>query len=252
MIDFHSHILPNVDDGAEDIDMTLEMLRVSYESGVRTVVSTSHCYPREDKQIAHFAARRGRRFKLIEEAVKEKGAKIPEIITGAEVNLITDFSHFEGIESLCIGDTRYILVEMPWKKWNDDIFDSVYNLKLKGFRPVIAHIDRYTGLKKEFANFEAIDAVFQLNADCFLTGRGRVWAYNLIKSGMGHIIGSDMHDNSMRPTRLKKAYEIINKYFGEEYVEYFKENGERVLRNEEIDKKRYKGLKELKKLSLIF
>jgi len=252
MIDFHSHILPNFDDGAQNMDMTLKMLSDSAESGVETIISTSHCYPKDADQIICFANRRAKRFQSIEEALKERGIKAPKILKGAEVNLITDFSGFKNIDRICIENTKYILVEMPAKKWTEDVYDTIFSLGVKGYRPVIAHIERYVSAKKELLNLSDMKPVYQINADCFLTAKGRILAYNLIKSGMAHIIGSDMHDDVKRPTKMKKAYEMIEKYFGEEYVSYFKENGEKILKNEELDKKRYKALKPINKFLLLF
>lgn len=252
MIDFHSHILPKFDDGSESMDMTFEMLESSKKAGVSTVVSTSHCYPKTYERTIHFINKRERRLDAVKQEVSERGAKIPKIIKAAEVNLITDFSEYDCIKNLCIENTNYILVEMPLTKWKDSDFDIIYSLIVKGFRPIIAHIDRYAQIKNEFENFMSLDLVFQINADCFLSPLGRHFAYKMIKSGMGHIIGSDMHNMSSRPSHIKKAYSLIEEKLGAQYVSYFEENGKKILLNESIDKSKYWELPEIKRLPIFF
>ena len=96
--DFHSHIMPSFDDGAKDVEMSIEMLVKSLDQGVDTVISTSHCYPTSGRDIDKFIDGRRAAYAGLMEAVSERGIRIPELVAGAEVHFSCDLTRLRGIE----------------------------------------------------------------------------------------------------------------------------------------------------------
>lgn len=252
MIDFHTHIIPGFDDGAQNTKMSLEMLNDSFEHGVDTVISTSHFYPKGNDSLNKFLERRSDRLIHLKHEIVRTNTNVPQIIKAAEVSISVDFSDYKMLKNLCIENTDYMLVEMPYGKWEDWVFDTIYSLVVKGYKPIIAHIERYKNIKSEFNSLFELKPLYQINADLFLTYGGRIRAAELIRSGHAHVIGSDMHNTTSRAPNLAEAYRIINQKFGAEYADFFNENAKKIINNESVDKNGARKLKKVSRLSLIF
>lgn len=235
MIDCHSHIIPNIDDGAESVEMAMEMLKQSAKHGVTDIISTSHCYPRYAQSIDHFLEKRTNGFEMLKDAIKESNIDVPRIHLGSEVNMITDIAEFSNISKLCIEDTKYILIEMPYTPWKEWMFDSVYRLTLMGLKPIMAHIDRFLFQDKALLDtlFE-LDVLYQVNAELFLAKNVSKFANDLLTSGHAHLLGTDMHNLSDRKTTMDAVYENIMKRYGQGCIDYFNENARCVLNDEPI------------------
>lgn len=235
MIDFHSHIIPGIDDGSESAEMSIEMLRRSTQHGVTTVLSTSHCYPRYTESIDHFLDRRRRGMDVLSKAMAETDMSLPEIRLGCEVNMYTDIAEFKNIAGLCIENTDYIMVEMPYDPWKEWMIDSVYKLTVMGLKPVMAHIDRFLMQDTAMLNsLYELDVLYQVNADLFTERRMAKFADKLLSEGHAHVLGSDMHNLEKRRPNMGEAYESIVKRYGEECAEYFTVNAEKILNNEPV------------------
>lgn len=250
MIDFHTHILPRIDDGAGSEEISLEMLKSAYALGTDVVVLTSHFYPREAESIKSFLDRRGRRYKGLVEFCA--GHEIPEMRLAAEVNLHTNISKFPDLHDLCIEGTDYMLVEMPMSKWEDWMYECIYNLTVKGIKPIIAHIDRYLHYPKSaLTSLDEVHPIYQVNADAFLTFKGRCAMLRLFNEGKLHIIGSDMHGLEKRKNNLPQAYIELESRFGEEFIAYVEQNGEKILDNDKVSRRK-KHFPKVKKTKLLF
>ncbi len=239
MIDAHSHILPELDDGAQSLELALNMLKESTLQGVTDVVSTSHCYPKTEAEIIEFLNKRKSSYDILHSGMESIDTSLPHIHQGCEVNMLTDISDLENISSLCIDNTDYILIEMPYSPWSDWMIDSVYKLILRGLKPIMAHIDRYTSQNKE--NLMALlelDVIFQVNADLFLNKKMKKTADKLINDGYVHIIGSDMHSMGIRKPNLKNAKVEITSRYGLEFFNEMQENARYILKNEDIPHRR--------------
>ena len=242
MIDFHSHILPGADDGAKSSAEAVEMLGESYQQGVRMVVSTSHCYITEEESISRFLEKRKHHAKRLFDALAETDAPMPEIRLGAEVHMERDFSYFRGVEELCIVGTNYILVEMPYQHWGGELFDCLYSLKVRGFRPVLAHIERYIVQDSILKQLEELEVYFQFNAESFLRSPEKRFLTRLYEKNMIHFLGSDMHDPISRPTYMQAAKEAIQKKYGMEFWAYLENNAVCALKNQPIEIKTFPKL----------
>ena len=234
MIDLHSHILPGVDDGSQSIEMSLQMLQTAFKSGVDTVVSTSHCYPRAEENIESFLARREHSFKKLKNEMSGI-ENIPEIVLGCEVNVTTDIAEMKNIGKLRIQGTDYILVEMPHGHWKEWMIDTVYKLTLLGHKPIIAHIDRYMSHNSELlkALFE-LDVIYQVNTDLFIDRRMKKFTDKLLDAGRLHVLGSDMHNLTSRKPNFPEACEIITKRYGKSFIDDVTDNTVAILQNKSI------------------
>lgn len=239
MIDFHAHVLPGIDDGSDSVETSLDMLAESRRRGVRVVVATPHCYLLERDTLQDFLKRRNNSFRLLKKAMESEQRSMPELRLGCELRLVKDASEVQGIEGLCIEGTNYILLEMPYTKWSNDLYDCIYSLQLKGMKPIMAHIERFFDKKNEFCNLRSLDVCFQVNAESFSDPITKHCIPELFKMGMLQLLGTDMHNMTSRPPCLIQGFERIERVYGKERAEYLMINAERVLNNEDILKLRF-------------
>ena len=230
MLDLHSHILPHVDDGAKTTGTAIEMLQKSYADGVETVVSTSHCYPENEEHILKFVTKRNEALTSLRENIASLD-DCPEIIKGCELNMRTDVSDYDATHFLCIGETNYILVEMPSVPWKDWMIEAVYKMSINGYNPVMAHIDRYLAQDEQMlASLFELDVLYQLNTEAFLDKRMSAEISNmLLQHGRAHFLGTDMHNMTDRSPDMKAARDIIVKNYGQTYFDTFTENAKLLI-----------------------
>ena len=211
MVDFHSHFLPGIDDGAEDVPTGAEMLRESYRQGVRVICATPHFYADEDDP-KRFLARRDEAFRRLRDALAGE-KEIPEIVLGAEVLYFPGISVADEVRALAVGDTPFLLIEPPMVPWSETMLDEIEQCGASlRCVPVVAHIDRYMRMLRAP---ELIDRVrgrrmlVQVNAGFFLHPEHSGRALELLREGRIHFIGSDCHDPVRRPPNLGPAEETI-------------------------------------------
>lgn len=216
-VDFHSHILPGVDDGSKDLAETLAMLQMEKEQGVEHVVATPHFYPQHD-QLRRFLECR----KQAEELLREKCSDLPQVHIGAEVHFFRGISDCEELPLLTIDGGRYILIEMPQGVWTEEMLYQLERIYTKqNLQPIIAHIDRYLGgfrKAKLMRRLENLPVLVQANAEFFLNKRTEKAAMRMLKEGKIQLIGSDCHNLTSRKPNLEAALKKIEKTLGEEAV----------------------------------
>ena len=228
MIDFHTHILPGIDDGATDVMMSAEMLKMEFSQGVTTVVATPH-YSFDRISVDEFLTRRKDSYNNIIKHINENSIDSPKIILGAEVKLSPHISKREGLEKLCIGDTNVILVEMPYSSWDEGwVFDEIFAILVsRKLVPVIAHIDRYIDKKKDYEKLKKLFRMnlnLQVDLDRYPERHSKKVIDRLIKENRVQIVASDCHDVSSRAPMLKEKLELIRKKHGVKTINYFIEN----------------------------
>ncbi|MGL4850551.1 MAG: tyrosine-protein phosphatase [Clostridium sp.] len=239
MIDIHSHILPKIDDGSKSIEETFEMLNIAINKETTDIVATPHyCigYGEEKFNNVRSMARE------LQKLVKEKDLDI-NIHYGQEVYYSTRL--LEDLEEENIGtinDGRYMLIELNMKELTDEeeIYETIYELKIKGIIPVIAHPERYKYLqesKRKINRFIEEGCLFQLNAGSIEGRHGteaKKCAEVLLKNKVYSFIGSDTHDVKNRKPGIKKAIDIA-KEIDEEIEDVFEENGTKLLENKKVE-----------------
>lgn len=224
MIDIHSHILPGVDDGSKDLQMSSSMLSQMQQQGVETVVATPHFYALQDDPES-FLQRRNEAFSQLpkQDAV--------QVLLGAEVAYFDGMAGSRQLESMQLGNSKLLLVEMPFGPWSPRMVREICMLPVQlGLRPVLAHVDRYRDraqLPKYQQQLLEQGVLFQCNAQAFIDLRSRRWALRQVKQGNIHFLGSDTHNLTTRAPNLGQAAQIISKKLGsgalEELMAFSKE-----------------------------
>lgn len=231
MIDFHSHVLPGIDDGSRSLEESLAMLERETTQGIAHVVATPHFYAMQDR-LEDFLARRKDAEARLRDAM-EKHPGMPCLSIGAEVHYFRGMGNSEAISELTITGGKCILVEMPQPPWTEEMYRELAEIR-KNFNviPVIAHIDRYIsplhshGIPKKL---EQLPVLVQANASFFLNRRTRAMALKMVKKGQIHLLGSDCHNLSERPPQLGQAVEIIRKALGQECIDAIQKRAETIL-----------------------
>lgn len=232
MIDFHAHILPGIDDGAKNIAEALKMLDLSYKQGVRHIIATPHFDVGKD-DLNNFLQIRESACKSVVDAAKKGDIKIPEIYLGAEVKVVQNLSKYENLSKLCIANSDYILLEMPFNKHSVWIQNEIHSIvSASEVTPVIAHIDRYIYSKEDFKyyyNLFEMNVCFQINAKCYFSFSSRRKAKKLEALDAIQFIGSDCHNLSDRQPCLDKCMRLMKKCHGEEFVNRIFENSKAII-----------------------
>lgn len=249
MIDIHSHILPNIDDGAENIDITLEMLKNAVKDGCKKIVATPHYG--SGYGIMPIAEVKDYVNKL-NCLIVEKEFDI-QIYSGQEVylNEHTIEDYLEGNIGT-INDSKYMLTECPINEFNDDIFDIIYELKIRGITPIIAHPERYVPVRENVLyinKFIESGCLFQMNSgsiQCLFGRKVKLAAELLLNNGIYNFIGSDAHNSINRTTGLSKAINISNS-INIQSEKIFMEGASKLIENKDIEfcGKKLKGKKSI-------
>jgi len=227
-IDWHSHILPGIDDGSRDVDESIALLRLLAEQGVDTVVATPH-FIADKESVFDFIKRREAAYNKLMQNIP---SGMPEIVLGAEVEYYSGISRLLELESLCIENTDLLLLEMPISVWKDSTIKELVSIATtKNVTLILAHIERMLRFQSRstIENLIQSGILMQVNASFFTELRTRRKALSLLKKGDVQLLGSDCHNISTRPPKLEKAYKIIENKFGEEFLNQMQEYGNSVL-----------------------
>lgn len=213
MTDLHTHILPGMDDGSQDIAESLSLLRMELSQGVDTVILTPHFYRWQEPAQA-FLQRRRLAFDRLRPSLPPEA---PYLLLGAEVAWFPTLAEEPELERLRLGDSRYFLLELPFERWNARLLDQIYDLTCAtGLTPVLAHVERYLGQdKSQLAELIAMGLPMQMNADSLLSWWSRRGCVKLLKQGRWHL-ASDCHNTGKRPPRLGEAVPILHQKLGPE------------------------------------
>ena len=232
MIDFHSHILPGIDDGSKNVKESIEILREMYKQGITKVVATPHFLARY-QSVDEFVLERNKAIETLKEAVA--GIEdIPRICAGSETEYYDGIGECEDIDKLCIMGTRLILVEMPFNLWTEAVYRNLKRLQERGYVPVIAHLERYISYQNEGKCMERLEEMaVQVQCNCsFFTRRiTRKKALRFIAGRQINFIGTDSHDMKSRKPQMDKALKIIEKKYGYEAIEDLIDYSESALRS---------------------
>lgn len=228
MTDFHTHILPQIDDGSKNTEQSLQMLQMLADQGVDTVYATPH-YRADIYTIDEFLNVRDKSLKNLTKAMK--GGNYPNIKLGAEVFLSSDLVTMDNVDKLCIEGTNLLLLEMPYSSWNFSHLNYIEQmLATYNIVPVIAHIDRYINTHSPEVINALLDmeVMVQCNADSIIRLTTRHKVLKMIKKGQIHFVGSDCHDTTGRKPNIGKAIKIIKRHIGKKNIRFFTDDIEMI------------------------
>lgn len=209
-IDFHTHILPGIDDGAQSAEQSMEFLKIAKETGFAAVIATSHFYPHRCN-VPEFLRKRDAAFAKI-----NQNEDVPKIICGAEVFICEGIEDMIYLESLCIGNSKTMLIELPFDSSNvtDRMYETIENMLYdKKFNLILAHPNRYNAYVVE--NMLSIGVKLQINIShlCTFSERKRIMQW--LERGYVYAVGSDIHRSSKVYDELKRTEHYIVEYIDE-------------------------------------
>jgi len=235
MTDLHTHILPGIDDGAKTVEESLQLLRIERSQGVDTVVLTPHFYRSRENPKRFLERRKEAVLALgrgILELSEEERTALPNLFLGAEVAWWPTLAEWDELPELCLGKTKYLLLELPFTPWNGKMIDLLYELYGRtGITPVIAHLERY--LKMQSASY--IDEILrlgfpvQISAEMLLRPLTRGRGLKLLKQGRAQVIASDCHSCEGRKPNLGPAMEILKRKLNAQQIETMLRNTDALL-----------------------
>lgn len=239
IIDIHNHILFDVDDGADSLAQSLNMLKEEYSQGVRKVIVTPHFhlqhYENEPEDVL-------KRFNELKEAAAGEFPNM-ELYLGNEIMACNDIAHY--LDENCIftmAGSRYILMEFYPGETYDMIEQSLSRVINEGYIPIVAHCERYKCFQKRFGgvNIEGMrhliemGAYFQINCRSVYDGH-RKFVKKLIDNDLLHFVASDAHNLTTRGIEWKTCIENLTNKYNEEYLKWLLiENPEKVIQGKYI------------------
>lgn len=219
LYDIHSHILPGVDDGAKNMDIALALIEKEIEAGVETIILTPHfrkeMFEPDMEDI----------WNAYDELLYETRYKNIRLYLGCEFH-----ANMEMVETLdndlrpTLADSRYVLTEFAHNSTRAFMKERADALLMSGYRPIIAHIERYRATRKDFDLIEDLIEMgceVQVNADAII-GRDGLGAQRfckkLMQEDMLHYVGSDTHNLRGRAPHLGECCEYLKKHMGRLYT----------------------------------
>lgn len=233
LFDIHCHIVPSVDDGARSREEAKKMMYMEYAQGVRYIIATPHF---RRKMFETPLEKVKEQFQVLKEIAGEIGEDL-DVYLGCEFHANMEMVQMlrEG-HVLTMADSRYVLTEFSGSADASYIRERLYSLISHGYKPIIAHIERYESMRKDIDLIEEVadmGAFIQINADSILGKEGfgsKRFCKKLLKLGLVHFVGSDCHGSARRISRIGEAYDYVSKKIGVKYAkEIFMKNPQKIL-----------------------
>ena len=232
LVDIHCHILPGVDDGAPDMETSRAMIRDAYEQGVRYIIATPHYRPemfepsmkkvirvyhelRDYAEEVGIGLRLGCEYYRNEQMIRHLDKKLRPTMLGSRYGL-TEFST----------NDSFVTVR-----------NYIYELITKGYRPIVAHVERYFCCQEpeRIQELKKLGAQIQINADSVLGYEGHTikkFCAGLMKDDLVDLLGSDAHNLEGRKMNLGKCATYVRKKMGQDYAEeIFVDNPRRIWKS---------------------
>lgn len=224
-VDIHSHILPGVDDGAEDVYEALDMLRLAAANGTTDIVLTPHLLTSD---MRSFVGNRKALSKIFDDFKAKAATEVPDInvYLGAEVFSASNIEDFLDAEEIIpINDSKYVLTEFSFDDNPKRAIEITRVLNNHGYTVVIAHPERYSFIQYEprlIVPFLEEGAVLQVNATSVIGESGAIAqdvALSFLENQLATVIASDCHSCYSRSPDLSEAYSFVSSQFSVEYAD---------------------------------
>lgn len=258
MIDLHSHIIPNVDDGSKSIEETFQMIEEASKVGFSAIISTSHYI---ENSYESDAMERLAWVNALQEGLAKKNIDI-KLFLGNEIYFTENMVKLlENGQAASINNSRYVLFEFPLNTKPMNIYDVIYDVMQNNYIPILAHPERYSFVQKEpELIYDLIESGVLMQANYasiygYYGEKAKIIVQKFLENDYIHFLGSDVHKpNTIYPKIpiiLEEIKEIVGEVKFEEITSY---NQTLVLQNKKIeidDPKHFKlSLKEKMKLNL--
>lgn len=229
-IDFHTHLLPNMDDGSQSVEESLALLSALHTQGVDITVATPHFYSNKTG-LDDFLRRRDAAYAQLQSAQSEQ---TPKLLLGAEVSFFRGMGKADRLSELCISGTNALLIEMPFSQWKQGELAEMHQILNRGMVPMIAHLERYFAYQKDWTAFNEIINLpihLQMNAEAVLRRRTRKFVFKLMEREFPVLLGTDCHNMKKRKPEMAAARKILADHFGENCLEKLDALGAQLLNN---------------------
>ena len=240
MIDFHSHILPNIDDGSSSFEESSDLLKEAFEAGFTKVISTSH-YIEEYYEVIE-EERKNLLKEVLEKTKILSPEKVPEVYLGSEIYVSSEIVELlKKSKASTINNSNYILFELPMNTRPLYTKELVYKIIENGYTPIIAHPERYSYVQNDIDFVQELydmGTLFQANYGSIIGlygGKAKRTVKKLIQMDLIQFLGSDVHrKNSIYP-KIPRILKKLEKMVDEEKFEKLtKTNAQKVLENDNI------------------
>lgn len=232
LVDFHTHILPRMDDGSQDLQTSEKMLESLRGQGVSSVVLTPHFYS-DQEPLSVFLDRRASAVRELQPVADRLGIRV---FPACEMYFSDYIFNYEDISELCILKGHYLLTEFSFScSFSDATFQRLERLMAsQNVTPILAHIERYPPLLRNPENLRRcaeLGCLAQMNLGAFgrLGFRQRRAVLDGIRDGLIHLVGTDCHNMTSRPPEFLPGIRFIEKKAGTEAVEGLMENARMIL-----------------------
>lgn len=236
MIDIHTHILPGIDDGSEDLDMSLDMVFMARESGVNTIVTTNHCNI-PGVYDNYVSEELGDLWNKLDRELKNARADVT-LLKGMEIFATPELPYLlESKRVWTLNDTRYFLMEFSFEEDARFAYEVLDECVRRGFKPIIAHPERYYFLQRDpqiAYDWYVKGYGLQVNKGSLLGRFGRnekQTADSLMRHGLVTAVASDAHRPYVRTPDFREVRRYLLEEYGREYTYMVTEdNPGRILR----------------------
>ncbi len=195
-VDIHSHLLPGIDDGAKNLDDSLELIKTMYSYGIKNFVTTPHVlgdvYPNSSALILE-------KTEIVKKELLARGFNDISFRSAAEYMMDEQFIERLKKKDILTLKDNFILVEMSYFNAPYNLFDILFEIQLKGYKPVLAHPERYNFYHNDFQKYYQLKksgCVFQLNLLSLTEQYGKgvqKITQKLLKENLYDYVGTDTH-----------------------------------------------------------
>ncbi|MBE6648708.1 MAG: hypothetical protein E7614_04215 [Ruminococcaceae bacterium] len=234
MVDFHTHIIPAIDDGAKTAEDSIHLLKSLKDLGMTQVVLSPHYYPAQEK-IQDFISRRDASCKILAEKLEKSNESFPKLHLASEVYLEPIIFNNEDLTPLTVDMSgKFMLTELLYEKEFTNSTEAMIRQLVYSYNlvPILAHIDRYPFLMKEKNLYHLLEmgCVAQINLSSLTNFFQRKKLFKYLEKGYIGVIGSDIHN--------KSYFENVKaglSYLREDDIEYITDVSKGILKKVKKD-----------------
>ena len=236
MTDIHSHLIYDVDDGSSSVDESIQLIKGLHDVGFDNIIMTPHYI--EGSEYCSYNHEKLEKLEVLRQAVRENGIKV-NLYLGNEI-FINDHIIGDVIANkiYTLNDTKYLLFELPFHNQILNLTDIVYEIRIQGYIPILAHPERYTYFQDDYSLVDELreeGLLFQSNYASILgfygKGAEKLLKYMLKKEYVDYL-GTDIHhiSKSFVIDNFKKIEKHFNKFAGKEYYKKIILNGDKLVK----------------------